>query len=74
MIFLSLVPVLATLVFGTVYLTMGAAAPVYKLGGVLIFAAAVYLQFFSRFALAGLLIQVGLALSLALWRRFDASA
>jgi len=71
MIFLALIPILVTIVLGPVFLFEGSANRGIKLIGVLVFALAAYLQFFSRFDLAGMLIQVVLALGLALWRRFD---
>ena len=69
--FLLLIPVFVTLVLGTVFLFLGSANPGFKLACVAVFAVAVYLQFFSRLSLAGLLIQIALALSLAIWRRTD---
>ncbi len=68
---LMLVPLFVTLVLGPVYLLTGAAGPGFKAAGITLFGLAVYLQFFSRFALAGMLIQVALAFSLALWRRME---
>ena len=69
--FLLLIPVFVTLVLGTVFLFLGSANPGFKLACVVVFAVAVDLQFFSRFNLAGLLIQIALALSLAIWRKAD---
>ncbi len=66
---LFLVPVFVTLVLGLVFLFLGSASPGFKLTGVVVFAGAVYLQFVSRFSLTGLLIQIALAFSLALWRK-----
>ncbi len=71
---LMLIPFFVTLVLGSVYLLMGSAGPGFKLAGIVVFGLAVYLQFFSRFALAGMLIQVALAFSLALWRRMDSGS
>ena len=71
---LFFIPVFVTLFLGVAFLFFGEASPGFKLAGVVIFAAAVYLQFFSRFALAGMLIQVALAFSLALWRKIDAGS
>ncbi len=65
------IPGLVTVVLGIPFLFLSSARPAIKLAGVLVFAAAVYLQFFGRHNLAGLLIQIGLAVSLALWRRMD---
>ena len=71
---LFFIPVFVTLLLGLAFLFFGSVGPAFKLGGIAVFAAAVYLQFFSRFALAGLLIQVALAFSLALWRKMDAES
>jgi hypothetical protein len=71
MVLLFLIPLFVTLVLGLVFVTLGSASPAFKLFGIGVFVLAVYLQFFSRFVLAGLLIQVALAFSLALWRRMD---
>ncbi len=68
---LFLIPVFVTLFLGVAFLFFGSASPGIKLAGVVAFAVAVYLQFFSRFDLAGLLIQIALAFSLALWRKMD---
>jgi len=69
MFLLVFVPAIVTLVLGIPFLAMSETSPVLKLAGVVIFAVAVYLQFFSRFGLAGMLIQIALAISLTLWRR-----
>ena len=75
MLFILLfVPVFVTLVLGLVFLFLGSASPGFKLAGVVVFAVAVYLQFFSRFSLAGMLIQIALAVSLALWHRMDSGS
>lgn len=71
---LFLIPVFVTFSLGLAFLFFGSAGPAFKLGGIVAFAAAVYLQFFSRFALTGLLIQVALALSLVLWRKMDSES
>jgi hypothetical protein len=70
-IFLTLIPVFVTIVLGPVFVFESSASRGVKLIGASVFALAVYLQFFSRFGLAGMLIQIGLALTLALWRRLD---
>jgi len=67
-------PAAASLILGTVYLFFGDGRPAYKALGAVVFLVAVYLQFFSRHTLGGLLLQVGLALCLALWRRLGASS
>jgi hypothetical protein len=69
---LGFVPVLASLVLGVIYLTMGDGSPVVKVSGVAVFAVGVYLQFFSGQMLAGVLVLVCLALTLEFWRRFNA--
>lgn len=69
---LGFVPVLASLVLGVLYLTMGDGSPVVKGAGVAVFALGVYLQFFSGQMLAGVLVLVGLALTLEFWRRMNA--
>lgn len=68
---LFFIPVFVTLFLGVPFLFFGSASSGIKLVGVVAFAVAVYLQFFSRFDLTGLLIQVALAFSLALWRKMD---
>jgi len=69
MFLLVFVPVLVTLVLGIAFLAMSESSPVLKLAGPVVFAVAVYLQFFSRFSLTGMLIQIALAISLTFWRR-----
>ena len=71
---LFFIPVFVTLFLGVAFLFFGSAGPAIKLAGVVCFAVAVYLQFFSRFHLAGLLIQIALAFSLALWRKMDSGS
>lgn len=66
---LAWVPVFTSAILGFVYLVAGDGRPPVKIAGTAIFLVAVGLQFFSRFALAGLLLQVALALALAVWRR-----
>lgn len=68
---LGFVPVLASLVLGVIYLTMGDGAPVVKAAGVVVFALGVYLQFVSGQMLAGVLVLAGLALTLEMWRRMN---
>lgn len=72
--FLVLVPVATSLILGVAYLFSGKARPVLKILGTVVFIAAVYLQFYSRHSLVGLLLQISLALCLALWRRTRAAA
>lgn len=66
------VPAGASAILGVVFVFCTNARPWIKIFGILVFALAIYLQFFSPFGLAGLLLQTALALTLALWRRFDA--
>ena len=66
---LMFVPAAVSLILGGVYLVMGTARPAVKGLGAGFFLGAVWLQFFSRWPLAGLLAQTGLALALELWRR-----
>jgi hypothetical protein len=66
---LAWIPVATSLVLGVVYLYQGEARPAFKVLGVALFGAAVYLQFFSRHSLVGLVLQVVLAVGLALWWR-----
>lgn len=69
LIFLAWIPVGTSLIFGLIYLVSTEGRPLLKVLGIAVFAVAVYLQFFSRYALAGMLLQIVLALSLALWHR-----
>lgn len=71
--FLVLLPVATSLILGIVYVFHGDGPPAIKIGGTVVFGSALYLQFFSRHSLFGLLLQIALAVSLALWRRVDAS-
>ena len=67
--FLALVPLGTSLVLGIVYVMSWDTRPVSKIVVGVVFVAAVYLQFFTRHALFGLLLQVVLALYLAMWQR-----
>lgn len=71
MIVLAWAPAATSLVLGVVFLSYGEAGPAVKILGTVVFFAALYLQFFSPLPLLGLLVQVGLALCLALWRRMN---
>jgi len=71
--FLLWAPAVASLILGTIYLFLGDGRPPFKILGTLVFAVAVYLQFFSSHVLAGLLVQCVLALLLAIWRRAGSS-
>jgi hypothetical protein len=66
---LDLIPVATSLVLGVVFLYQGETRPLTKILGVAVFAVAVCLQFFTRHALAGLLLQGAIALCLAVWWR-----
>lgn len=67
-------PAATSLILGVVYLFLGDARSAFKILGVFVFLAAVYFQFFSRYVLVGLLLQIALALYLALWHRMGASS
>ena len=67
--FLVWIPVATSLVLGLVFLFTGDGRPALKTLGIAVFVAAIYLQFFSRYALYGMLLQIALALVLAVWRR-----
>jgi hypothetical protein len=67
--FLAYVPVGASIVLGALYLVFSDGSRVTKTVGTVAFFVAVYLQFFSRWALAGLLLQIVLALLLEFRRR-----
>jgi len=69
LLILAWIPAATSLVLGVVYLYQGEARPAFKVLGVAIFVAAVYLQFFSMHSLIGMLLQVGLAFGLAFWWR-----
>ena len=68
---LVMVPVGTSVVFGILWLALGESPRGRKVLGVAVFLVAIYLQFFSRFALIGLLLQIVIALVLAGWRRMD---
>jgi len=66
---LMLVPVITSSVLGLVYLFASEAGPGLKFLVCIVFLAAVFLQFRSPYPLGGLLLQAGLALALAFWRK-----
>ena len=66
---LGWVPILASAVLGTLYLWTGEGGTALKAVGVAVFMTAAYLQFFSPYYVAGVLLQVTLALTLEFWRR-----
>ena len=68
---LAWVPAGTSLVLGITWLALGESPPGRKWLGVALFLVAVYLQFFSRFSLAGMLLQIAIALTLAVWRKMD---
>lgn len=73
MFILVWVPVGTSLVLGAVWLAFGESPPGRKLIGVAVFLVAVYLQFFTRFSLIGMLLQIVIALALAAWRKMDSA-
>ena len=70
---LPLVPVATSLILGIIYLAAGDASLARKLSVAAVFLTAVYLQFFSLHGLAGMLLQLVLALGLVVWRKADAA-
>ena len=70
---LPLVPLATSLILGIVYLAAGEARLARKLSVTAVFLVAVSLQFFSRHGLAGMLLQIVLALGLAVWRKANAA-
>lgn len=69
---LGWVPVAASLILGVMYLFLGEARPAFKILCPVVFFAALYLQLFSSHSFVGLLLQIGLALCLAMWQRLSA--
>ena len=70
---LVFLPVITSLILGIRYLSHGDGPPAIKIVGSVVFGTALYLQFFSRHSLAGMLLQIVLAVSLAVWRKAEAS-
>ena len=66
---LGWVPILASAALGILYLWTGDGGTATKTIGVAVFFTAAYLQFFSPYLMAGILLQVALALTLEFWRR-----
>lgn len=66
---LGYVPIFASLVLGILYLSVGGGSALTKIIGAAVFLTATYLQFFSPYMVAGVLLQVSLALTLEMWRR-----
>jgi len=67
------VPVMTSFVLGVVYLVLGEGGPVLKLTVCIVFVVAAYLQFSSPYPIGGLVMQAGLALALAIWRKLAAT-
>ena len=68
-----LVPVATSLILGIVYVAAGDASLARKLTVTSVFLAAVYLQFFTLHGIAGMFLQIALALGLAVWRKANAA-
>ncbi len=66
---LGFVPVVASATLGVLYLRFGHGGATLKAAGAAVFAVAAWLQFFSPWALPGVLLQCALALTLEFWRR-----
>ena len=66
---LGYAPIFASFVLGVVYLWAGDGSPLTKVIGIAVFLTAAYLQFFSPYMVAGVLLQVVLAFTLEMWRR-----
>jgi chromate transport protein ChrA len=71
---LMFVPAAVSLILGTVHLFASESGPGLKSLVVILFVAAVVLQFRSSFPLVGLLLQAGLALGLATWWKLSTGA
>ncbi|HUR21994.1 MAG TPA: hypothetical protein VMZ90_14355 [Vicinamibacterales bacterium] len=67
--FLGYVPIFASFVLGILYLWAGDGGTATKATGAAVFLTAAYLQFFSPYLVAGVLLQVALAFTLEMWRR-----
>jgi hypothetical protein len=66
---LGLVPILTSLVLGLIFLWLGYGSSLSRATGVVVFVVAAYLQFFSPYMVAGILLQAALALTLEIRRR-----
>ena len=66
---LGYVPIFASFVLGVLYLWAGEGSSATKVAGAAVFVTAAYLQFFSPYMVAGVLVQVALAFTLEMWRR-----
>jgi hypothetical protein len=69
--YLLLIPAGTSLILGIVYLFLGEARPLTKGIGAIAFLVGLYVQFFSSYAVAGLLLQTALAFCLAVWKKMD---
>lgn len=65
----NLIPPGVSLVLGIVFLVTSDSRPLVKFIVVGLFLLGTYFQFFSGYRLVGVLIQVGLAIGLALWMK-----
>jgi hypothetical protein len=66
---LGYVPVISSLVLGLIFLWLGYGTPLSRAIGIGVFIVAGYLQFWSPYMVTGVLLQVGLAMTLELHRR-----
>lgn len=71
---LFLVPAAVSLALGIVFVVLGEARGALKGVVVVVFGLAAWLQFATRHELAGMLLQIALALYLALWMRLQRTA
>ena len=69
--YLLLIPAGVSLILGIVYLFTGEGRPLTKAVGAVVFLVGLYLQFFTLYAVAGLLLQTALAFCLALWKKMN---
>ena len=65
-----LIPAVASLILGVIYLAMGEGSPAVKFGGAIWFFTALWMQFSSPHIVIGVLMQAALAFTLEIWRRF----
>ncbi|HKQ97632.1 MAG TPA: hypothetical protein VJV75_07150 [Candidatus Polarisedimenticolia bacterium] len=67
----TLIPTSAAFVLGLVYFVTGEGGPRMKGLIVVVFLVAAYLQFMTQYSLVGMLLQVTLALALAIWWKLE---
>lgn len=67
----TLIPISASFVLAIVYFVTGEGGPRIKGLIVVVFLAAAYLQLMTQYSLVGLLLQVTLALALAIWWKLE---